>query len=95
MLYTEGTLTAEDRKLRRVARTTVNSALRDGAAGGRWERLHSDADIGGWGAGKIPCAAGRDPAEILPGANLSVFIRNDGVFDFRYKKWTIREIAPQ
>ena len=67
----------------------------DGAAGGRWERLHSDVDAGGWGAGMIPCAAGRDPAEILPGANLSVFIRNDGVFDFRYKKWTIREIAPQ
>ena len=28
MLYTEGILTAEDRKLRQVARTTVNTALR-------------------------------------------------------------------
>lgn len=67
----------------------------DAAAGGRWERLYWDADTGGWGTGKIPCAPGRDPAEIIPGPNLSVFIRNDGVSDFRYKKWTIREIAPQ
>lgn len=67
----------------------------DGAAGGKWERLYSYADTGGWGVGMIPCASGRDPAEILPGQNLSVFIRNDGVSDFRYKKWTIREIAPQ
>jgi 2-oxo-4-hydroxy-4-carboxy--5-ureidoimidazoline (OHCU) decarboxylase len=28
MLYTEGMLTAEDRKLRQIARTTVNAALR-------------------------------------------------------------------
>ncbi len=67
----------------------------DGAVGGRWERLHWDADTGGWGTGMIPCAPGRDPAEIIQGPNLSVFIRNDGVSDFRYKKWTIREIAPQ
>lgn len=66
-----------------------------GANGGAWERLYEYTDAGGWGAGQTPCATGVDPAQILPGRNLSVFLRNDSVSDVRYKKWSIREIAAQ
>ena len=69
--------------------------LTDGANGGTWEKLHDDVDSGGWGAGLTPCASGVDPAQIMTGRNLSVFIRDDNVSDVRYKKWSIREIGPQ
>ena len=32
---------------------------------------------------------------IMTGRNLSVFIRDESVSDVRYKRWSIREIAPQ
>jgi hypothetical protein len=69
--------------------------MTDGAGGGTWEKLYEHVDTGGWGVGHTPCAAGVDPAQILPGPNLSVFLRDDSVTDVRYKKWSIREIAAQ
>ena len=69
--------------------------LTDGSNGGSWEKLHEYVDTGGWGAGQTPCASGVDPAQIMTGRNLSVFIRDDSVSDVRYKRWSIREIAPQ
>jgi hypothetical protein len=67
--------------------------MTDGANGGRWEKLHEYVDVGGWGSGARPCAPDIDPTMILAGPNLSVFIRNDGVGEWRYKKFSIREIA--
>ena len=69
--------------------------MTDGANGGTWELLHQTVDAGGWGASVTPCASGKDPTQIMTGPNLSVFIRDDNVSDVRYKKWSIREIAPQ
>lgn len=71
--------------------------LTDGANGGTWEKLHEyvDTAASAWGAGQTPCASGVDPAQIMVGRNLSVFIRDDEVSDVRYKRWSIREIAPQ
>jgi hypothetical protein len=69
--------------------------LTDGANGGSWEKLYEYVDTGLWGAGQTPCASGVDPAQIMTGPNLSVFIRDDDVSDVRYKKWSIREIAAQ
>jgi hypothetical protein len=69
--------------------------LTNGANGGTWEKLHEYVDTGGWGTGLTPCASGVDPAQIMTGTNLSVFIRDDEVSDVRYKRWSIREIAPQ
>jgi hypothetical protein len=69
--------------------------MTDGANGGTWEKLYEHVDTGGWGAGHTPCASGVDPAQILTGPNLSVFLRDDSVTDVRYKKWSIREIAGQ
>lgn len=69
--------------------------MTDGANGGSWEKLYDLIDAGGWGAGRPPCATGVDPAQIMTGPNLSVFIRDDDVSDVRYKKWSIREIAAQ
>ncbi len=69
--------------------------MTDGANGGTWEKLYEHVDTGGWGAGHTPCATGADPAQILTGPNLSVFLRDDSVTDVRYKKWSIREIAGQ
>ena len=69
--------------------------LTDGANGGTWEKVDHHLDTGSWGTGLIPCQPGVDPAQIMTGPNLSVFIRDDGVTDVRYKKWSIREIAPQ
>ena len=69
--------------------------MTDGANGGTWEKLYEHVDTGGWGTGHTPCAAGIDPAQIMTGPNLSVFIRDDSVSDVRYKRWSIREIAPE
>jgi hypothetical protein len=69
--------------------------LTDGANGGTWEMVDEEVDAGGWGTGMPPCAPDKDPAQIMTGPNLSVFIRNDDVTDVQYKKWSIREIAPQ
>jgi hypothetical protein len=66
----------------------------DGANGGSWQLVHTYTDGGGWGAGFAGCAPGIDPAQILTGPNLSVFIRDDKVQQKLYKKWTIREINP-
>ena len=69
--------------------------MTDGANGGAWEKLNEHVDTGGWGTGHSPCATGVDPAQIMTGPNLSVFIRDDSVSDVRYKRWSIREIGPQ
>lgn len=69
--------------------------LTDGANGGTWEKVDEKIDMGGWGTSMTPCASGVDPTQIMTGPNLSVFIRNDDVTDARYKRWSIREIAPQ
>jgi hypothetical protein len=69
--------------------------LTDAANGGTWEMLHDEVDTGDWGTGETPRAPGKDPAQIMTGPNLSVFIRDDFVSEVRYKKWSIREIAPQ
>ena len=69
--------------------------MTDGANGGTWEKLYEHVDTGGWGTGHTPCASGVDPAQIMTGPNLSVFMRDDSVSDVRYKRWSIREIAPQ
>lgn len=69
--------------------------MTDGANGGTWEKVDGYVDAGGWGADLTPCESGKDPAQIMTGPNLSVFIRDDDVTDVRYKRWSIREIAPQ
>jgi|GEM_PF-2290845 len=69
--------------------------MTDGANGGTWEKLDEYVDMGGWGVGHTPCSSGVDPAQIMTGPNLSVFIRDDSTSDVRYKKWSIREIASQ
>jgi len=55
------------------------------------EKLHEYVDT----TGLTPCASGVDPAQIMTGTNLSVFIRDNEVSDVGYKRWSIREIAPQ
>jgi hypothetical protein len=77
--------------------------LTDGAGGGTWEKLVEYTDAGGWtnpaltvdtinatcsGCAYIPTVV--DEIIVRPGT--STFIRNDGVTEARYKKWTIREI---
>jgi hypothetical protein len=69
--------------------------LTDGANGGSWEKVDEKIDTGDWGTNMTPCEPDKDPTQIMTGPNLSVFIRNDGVTDARYKRWSIREIAPQ
>lgn len=56
--------------------------LSDGADGGRWVKVAEVMDDGQW--------AGKPYLTAQP----STFIRNDGLGEARYKKWTIREIAP-
>ena len=69
--------------------------LADGAGGGDWQKLFQTDDIGGWGTGLVACG-NADPADkVLSGPNLSILMRNDDVSDFRYKRWSVREIAPQ
>ena len=54
----------------------------DGAKGGRWVKVAEMTDDGKWAV--KPYLA----------AQPSTFIRNDGLGEARYKRWTIREIAP-
>lgn len=54
----------------------------DGAKGGHWVKVAEITDDGKWA--EKPYLA----------AQPSTFIRNDGLGEARYKKWTIREIAP-
>lgn len=56
--------------------------MSDGADGGRWVKVAETIDNGQWAG-----------APYLT-AQQSTFIRNDGLGEARYKKWTIREIAP-
>ncbi len=67
--------------------------MNDGKAGGNWQKLWEDNDTG-WGSGLIACP-GANPAQVMTGPNLSVFIRNDNVIEMNYKNWTIREIPAQ
>jgi hypothetical protein len=64
------------------------------ADGSSWRRDFAVTDTGGWGTGLIPCASNEPADRVLTGPNLSIIVRNDGVTDFRYKWWSIREIAP-
>jgi hypothetical protein len=65
-----------------------------GKGGGKWELLTEYTDQGGWGKGAPPCGSGVDPAAILTGSHPVVYVRTDKVEDMRYKKFSIREIAP-
>jgi hypothetical protein len=67
--------------------------LSNGVNGGSWKKLCETVDTGDWGRDAPACAKGVDPAQILTGPNLSVFIRNDGVNRWLYKLFSVREIA--
>jgi hypothetical protein len=66
--------------------------LTGGVNGGRWEKVLEYVDQGAWGVGYTPCSPGTNPAQILTGPNLSVFLREDNVTDARYKWFSIREL---
>jgi hypothetical protein len=68
--------------------------MTDGKDGGKWALLTEYTDQGGWGVKAPSCDGKTDPAAILTGAHLSVYIRTDEVKDMRYKKFSVREIAP-
>jgi hypothetical protein len=66
--------------------------LTDGKDGGKWEKVHEMVDRGDWvdKSGKTTGAPFLAPAT-------TVFFRNDSLVnggEARYKKWSIREIAP-
>ena len=69
--------------------------LTDGKNGGDWKLLLSSADTGKWTAlpNKPPCSGHDLNAVFLEGGGV-VILRNTGVSDARYKKYSVREINP-
>ena len=51
-------------------------------------------DEGGWGANALACNEDVEPDEVLTEPGLSVYIRNDGLIEADYKKFSVREISP-
>ena len=67
--------------------------LTGGTNGGDWKLMTSATDSGQYGAGHTPCAAGINPAQVLTGSNVSVYVRNDGLGQAQYKWFSVREIG--
>jgi hypothetical protein len=66
--------------------------LTDGQNGGTWEPMTEYDDVGTWDA-MAACPGGISTAAItVPGT--STFVRNDGLGEARYKKFSVREIYP-
>ena len=68
--------------------------LTDGKNGGTWELMTEYVDEGGWGENASACNEGVEPAEVLTEPGLVVYIRNDGITEVDYKKFSVREISP-
>jgi len=76
--------------------------MEDGAGGGDWERVAFYKDEGGWTNPSLtdamleefyaPGEFKRDQILTRPGS--SVYIRNDGILEGDYKRFSVREIAP-
>jgi len=68
--------------------------LTDGKDGGDWKLVTQFLDEGKWGSDADACSPGKDPAQVLTGPFPVVYIRTDSVSDMRYKRFSVREIAP-
>ena len=67
--------------------------MTDGLNGGKWEKMTEYIDDGKWGEDSPPCSDEIDSDEILTEPGLSVYIRNDGITEADYKKFSVREIS--
>ena len=66
--------------------------LTNGLNGGDWKLMTSAIDSGQYGAGHSSCATGINPAQILSGPNVAVYVRNDGLGSAQYKWFSVREV---
>ena len=67
--------------------------MTDGLNGGRWEKMTEFVDDGNWGEDAPSCSEDIEPEEVLLEPALSVYIRNDGIEEADYKKFSVREIS--
>ena len=67
--------------------------MTDGLNGGQWELMTEYTDDGHWGDDAPPCSEDTEPDEVLAEPALSVYIRNDGITEAQYKKFSVREIS--
>lgn len=69
--------------------------LTDGANGGTWEKIHEHTDSGGWSIDpSIAASCNIAPDHIITTPEPYIVLRNDNIEDQRYKKVSVREIAP-
>ena len=67
--------------------------LTGGLNGGTWQLMTSAVDSGQYGSGHTACTSGVNPAQVLTGPNVAIYIRNDGLGQAQYKWFSVREIA--